>query len=130
MNLENIKRIVAEYDELNLLVRNFVDEIREYDSFYTASYEWVESFEIEVDKNLLSFTLDDSYSSYTEYKSYGLPLNLLVLSGNELKTQILKLKVERELEKIRKDEEYLLKQKLILEENERILYETLKAKFK
>jgi hypothetical protein len=65
--------------------------------------------------------------------TYELPLNLLVLSGissDELKTQILKLKEERELDKIRKEKEYLLKQKLILEENERILYERLKAKFK
>jgi hypothetical protein len=129
MDLERIKKIVAEYNELDLLVRRFVKEIGEYDLYYTAATNYLESFEIEVDRNLLSFTLDDSYSGCTDYISFDVPLDLLILSGNELKVEILKLKEDRELQKLRKEEQRKERELLERKNRERNQYEKLRKKF-
>lgn len=129
MDLERIKRIAAEYDELDSLIRRFVEGIREYDSYYSAATNWLESFEIDRDRNLLSFTLDDSFRGCIDYKSFDVPLHLLNLYGDDLKAEILKLKDEREAEKLRREEQRKEKEKLDKEEREKILYERLKKKF-
>jgi hypothetical protein len=57
MNLENIKRVAAEYDELKSLVSNFVREIQDYDSYYGIRKRTrLTSFYVDSVENLINIT--------------------------------------------------------------------------
>lgn len=95
MELEEIKRITKEYEELEGSVIDFMNTVIEYDKFYQTTTNTVERFEIF--GNVLEVVLDNGWCGDTDQKLFQFPLKFLTLQSDELYNQLNVLKDERNI---------------------------------
>lgn len=127
MNIEQINKIISDYNQLIEQVKITVWKLEKLDYGEYNTARGIETIDFYDDKILVN--CDDSYSGCKDYISFEFPTIWLTKSDEELKELVMMAQeLRREKERIRKaelDEKFRLEnEKLDLKE-----YNRLKAKF-
>lgn len=126
-NLEQIKEVINNYDNLITLVKAKIKVIEKIDIKYNTS-RGIEGICFSSD-NKVSVTCDDSFMGCYDSLSFNFPLEYLTLSDDELILVVTKAKKDRVAnEKLIKQQKELKEQK-DKEQRELEQYEKLKQKF-
>ena len=109
--LEDIKKVISEYDELHSLARSKILLLESIDPVAFNTYKYVDEISFEMEH--VHVVCDDSHGDWTDYYSFDFPLSYLVMDEDEL-TELVKQSIKDRIEK-----ERLLKEQKRLAEKEK-----------